>query len=95
LHGLGMNPKLAYGVDGYQIKQALQQIEVDAVLGSAWEKYMAEELGIKLAFDVFAPSDKDIYIDRAYFGYEGMLNILETIGNDWERAFRSKAINQE
>jgi light-independent protochlorophyllide reductase B subunit len=92
LHGLGINPKLAYGVDGYQIKQALQQIEVDAVLGSAWEKYMAEELGIKLAFDVFAPSNKDIYIDRAYFGYEGMLNILETIGNDWERAFRSKAI---
>jgi light-independent protochlorophyllide reductase B subunit len=92
LHELGIRPKLAWGVDGYQIKAGLRQVETDALLGSAWEKYLAEELGIKLCFDVLAPTNKDIYIDRAYFGYEGMLNILETIGNDWERAFRSKTI---
>jgi nitrogenase molybdenum-iron protein beta chain len=91
-NGLGIKPQLAYGVDGYQIKTGLKEAEVDAVIGSAWEKYLAEELGIKLAFDLLAPSNKDIYIDRAYFGYDGMLNILESIGNDWERAFRSKAI---
>jgi nitrogenase molybdenum-iron protein alpha/beta subunit len=89
---LGIRPKLAWGVDGYQIKAGLRQVEVDALLGSAWEKYLAEELGIKLSFDVLAPTNQDIYIDRAYFGYDGMLNILEIIGNDWERAFRSKAI---
>jgi nitrogenase molybdenum-iron protein beta chain len=91
-NGLGIKPQLAYGVDGYQIKTGLKQAEVDAVIGSSWEKYLAEELGIKLAFDMLAPSNKDIYIDRAYFGYDGMLNILESIGNDWERAFRSKTI---
>jgi light-independent protochlorophyllide reductase B subunit len=92
LQGLGIRPKLAWGVDGYQIKAGLQQAEVNALLGSAWEKYLAEELGIKLCFDVLAPTNKDLYLDRAYFGYTGMLNLLETIGNDWERAFRSKAI---
>ncbi len=95
LSSLGICPKVAFGADGYQIKQAFEENAVDAVIGSAWEKYMAEELGIKLAFDVFSPTNRDIYIDRAYFGYDGMLNMLEIIGNDWESAFRSKEINWE
>ncbi len=57
---------------------------MDAVIGSSWEKYMAEELGMKIAFDLFAPTNRDIYLDKAYMGYEGMLNMLEIIGNDWE-----------
>lgn len=95
LEDLHIHPKLAFSVDGYQIKQALMDIDVDVVIGSAWEKYMAEEIGIKVAFDVFNPTNRDVYVDRAYFGYEGMLNILEVFGNDWERAFRSKEINFE
>jgi nitrogenase molybdenum-iron protein alpha/beta subunit len=54
---------------------------------------MAEEIGIKVAFDVLNPTNRDIYVDRAYFGYDGMLNILEIMGNDWERAYRSKEIS--
>jgi nitrogenase molybdenum-iron protein beta chain len=50
-------------------------------------------VGIKLAFDVFSPTNRDVYLDRPYFGYEGMLNILEVIANDWETALRSKEIN--
>jgi light-independent protochlorophyllide reductase B subunit len=95
LQSLGISPAVAFGVDGYQIKKALQDSKVDAVLGSSWEKYMAEELGIKIAFDVFSPTNRDVYLDRAYMGYEGMLNMLEIIGNDWERAFRSKKIEWE
>jgi hypothetical protein len=49
---------------------------VDAVPGSAWERYIAESAGIKIAFDVLTPTNKDIYVDRSYFGYEGMLNIF-------------------
>jgi nitrogenase molybdenum-iron protein alpha/beta subunit len=82
-------------VDGYQIKKVLKDMDVDAVLGSAWEKYMAEEVGIKIAFDVLSPTNMDVYLDRAYFGYKGMLNILEIIANDWERAYRSKEIDAE
>ncbi len=92
LDDLGISPRVSFGVDGYQTKKALECVDVDAVIGSAWEKYIAEELGIKLTFDVLSPTNRDIYLDRPYFGYEGMLNVLEIIANDWERAFRSKKI---
>lgn len=92
---LGITPKAAFGVDGYQIQKALEDVRVDAVLGSSWEKYMAEEIGIKIAFDTFTPTNRAIYLDKAYMGYDGMLNMLEIIGNDWERAFRSKSIDWE
>ncbi|WP_368490951.1 nitrogenase component 1 [Clostridium sp. BJN0013] len=93
LSTLGISPKVAFSVDGYQIKKGLSDFHVDTVIGSAWEKYMAEEIGIKVAFDVLNPTNRDIYVDRAYFGYDGMLNILEIMGNDWERAYRSKEIS--
>lgn len=93
LSTLGISPKVAFSVDGYQIKKGLSDFYVDTVIGSAWEKYMAEEIGIKVAFDVLNPTNRDIYVDRAYLGYDGMLNILEIMGNDWERAYRSKEIS--
>jgi nitrogenase molybdenum-iron protein alpha/beta subunit len=92
LADLGIDPKVVFLADGWKIKSALKSVEVDAVLGSSWEKYIAEELGIRLAFDVLAPTNRDLYIDRSYFGYDGLLNLLETIGNDWEAALRSKEI---
>jgi nitrogenase molybdenum-iron protein beta chain len=93
LKSLGISPKVAFGVDGYQIKQALEHCDVDAVLGSSWERYLSEEAGIKLCFDLLSPTNRVTYLDKAYFGYQGMLNMLEQIGNDWEVAFRSKEIN--
>ena len=69
--------------------------KIDSVIGSSWEKYLGEKVGIKLTFDCFNPTNRDVYVDRAYFGYEGMLNILEVIGNDWEKAYRSKEIDWE
>jgi nitrogenase molybdenum-iron protein alpha/beta subunit len=44
---------------------------------------------------VLSPTNLDIYVDKPYFGYDGMLNILEVVANDWERAFRSKEIDSE
>lgn len=93
LQSLGISPRVVFSADGYQIKQALKEVNTDAVLGSAWEKYMAEELGIQVAFDVFNPTNRETYLDKPYFGYEGMVNIMEVIANDWERAFRSKHIH--
>jgi nitrogenase molybdenum-iron protein beta chain len=94
LWALGIAPKVAMGADGYQIKKAIYDANVDCALGSAWEKYIAEEAGIKIAFDCFSPTNRSIYIDRPYFGYDGMLNLLEVIANDWECAFRSKEIDE-
>lgn len=95
LNELGLAPGVAFSVDGYQLKQAISEAKTDVVIGSAWEKYMAEEAGIKTSFDLLSPTNRDVYLDRAYFGYEGMLNMLEVFGNDWERSYRSKAINWE
>jgi nitrogenase molybdenum-iron protein beta chain len=93
LQSMGISPRLVFSADGYQIKQALREVDTDAVLGSAWEKYMAEELGIRIAFDVFSPTNRETYLDKPYFGYEGMINMMEVIANDWDRAFRSKHIH--
>ncbi|MEH1795176.1 nitrogenase component 1 [Nostoc sp.] len=93
LHSLGLTSRVIFSADGYQVKQTLEEFDVDAVIGSAWEKYMAEELGIKIAFDVFSPTNRETYVDKPYFGYEGMINIMEVIANDWDRAFRSKEIH--
>jgi nitrogenase molybdenum-iron protein beta chain len=41
LQSMGVSPRLIFFADGYQIKQALSEVDTDAVLGSAWEKYMA------------------------------------------------------
>lgn len=90
---MGIRAKVAFSVDGYQIKQALAASRVDAVIGSSWETYMAKQLGIKVAFDLFAPTNRDVYLDKDYFGYSGMLNMMEIMGNDWERAFRSDEIH--
>jgi light-independent protochlorophyllide reductase B subunit len=95
LSRLGIAPRVAFGVDGYQVKEALRQNDLDLVFGSAWEKYIAEEIGIHCAFDVMQPTNRTCYRDGAYFGYDGMLNLLEVVANDWEAAFRSKAIRWE
>lgn len=95
LKDLGISPRVAFSADGYTIKKALSQNGLDAVLGSAWERYISQETGIKLAFDLFSPTNRDIYLDKTYFGYDGMLNMLEIVGNDWETQFRSKEIHWE
>jgi light-independent protochlorophyllide reductase B subunit len=93
LKDMGISPNIVFSADGYQVKQALMDSNIDAVFGSSWEYYMAEELGIKFAFDVFSPTNRVNYLNKSYFGYEGMLNFLENVANDWERALRSKQIN--
>jgi light-independent protochlorophyllide reductase B subunit len=95
LGDMGISPKVVFSADGYQIKRSLLESGIDAVLGSSWEYYLSEELGINFAFDVFNPTNRQNYLNRAYFGYEGMLNFLENVANDWERALRSKQINWE
>jgi nitrogenase molybdenum-iron protein alpha/beta subunit len=95
LTSLGLSAKVAFGVDGYQVEETLVRQGVDAVLGSSWERYIAEGLEIPLTFDLISPTNRDFYVDRAYFGYEGMLNLLEAMGNDWETALRSKRIAWE
>lgn len=92
LESMGLKAKVAFAVDGYQTKRAMQEANVSAVVGSSWEAYLAKELGIKVGFDLFLPTNRDVYVDKEYFGFAGMLNMMEIMGNDWERAFRSDDI---
>jgi nitrogenase molybdenum-iron protein alpha/beta subunit len=48
-----------------------------------------------VACDLLQPTNRTFYRDSAYFGYKGMINMLEILANDWEAAFRSKAIRWE
>ncbi|BCL36125.1 hypothetical protein NSMS1_25720 [Nostoc sp. MS1] len=34
--------------------------------------------------DVFSLTNRETYIDKPYFGYEGMINMMEVIANYWE-----------
>jgi nitrogenase molybdenum-iron protein alpha/beta subunit len=95
LETLHLSSDVSFLSDGYTIKQALVRYRPDIVFGSAWEFYLAEELGLKPAIDLFTPTNKTRYIGRSYFGYEGMINILEIIINDWNQQFRSKEIRQD
>lgn len=99
LASMGCSPRVVYGADGYMTKRALAdglaELGLNGVIGSAWERYLAQELGFQLGFDVLAPTNRDAYIDRPYFGHEGMLNLLEVVANDFERALRSKEIAWE
>ncbi len=90
-----ISPKVVFDIDGYQIKKDLSDVDVDVLIGSAWEKYIAEELKIKISFDVLSPTNRETYLDKQYFGYNGMLNLLEIFATDWEKAFRSKKMNLE
>ena len=92
LSDMNLSPTIVLNADGYQLKETIRQMDVDLVIGSAWEKYMAEELGIQVSFDVFEPTNRVTYVNEPYFGFEGMLQILQIFANDWERAFRSKEI---
>jgi nitrogenase molybdenum-iron protein alpha/beta subunit len=95
LSSMKLSPKVVWEADGYQIKKALESVTVDMIIGSSWEKYIGEELGIKVIVDAFEPSNREVYVNESYFGYDGMLHLLQVFANDWERAFRSKHISFE
>lgn len=95
LADMNFSTKVVLNADGYRIKKALEDTGADMVIGSSWEKYIGEELGIKVQVDAFEPTNREIYLNESYFGYEGMLYFLQVVANDWERAFRSKEISWE
>lgn len=93
LDKLNLDTKIILNADGFDIKDAIKNIDTDMVIGSAWEKYLCEEFDVKIAVDLFEPTNRITYINKAFLGYDGMLNILECIAADWEYAFRSKKID--
>jgi nitrogenase molybdenum-iron protein alpha/beta subunit len=90
LTGLGLNPQVVHNADVYQSKRALAEIRPEMVLGSNIERHAVAELGIPYVFRLVNPVSRWRMVDRAYFGYVGMLNLIESIQNDWWDRYRSK-----
>ena len=87
---LGLSPRIVLQADVYQVKEALRQLEVDAVFGSDLEAHMTQELDIPFGFQIVNPVARFRMTDRAYMGYTGLLNLVETVQNDWWDRYKSK-----
>jgi len=90
LKELNLNPRVIYGADVYQSSMALSESRPEVVFGSNIEKHGIEELDIPFIFLIASPTMRFRMIDREYFGYTGMLNLIEFIQNDWRERYRSR-----
>jgi nitrogenase molybdenum-iron protein alpha/beta subunit len=87
---LHLTPKVFHNADVYQAKMALGEVKPEVVFGSNIERHAVEELDIPFVFRVVNPISRFRTINREYFGYVGMLNLIEFIQNDWLDRYRSK-----
>lgn len=90
IHSLKIHPEVRCGIEVYQVKQCLKEFGPTCVVGSNIETHLAKELEIPLSFEVVRPVLEYRMTDRAYFGYEGMLNLVEIIQNQWWNRWKSK-----
>jgi nitrogenase molybdenum-iron protein alpha/beta subunit len=90
LSDLQLSPQVVHNADVYQSKMALAETRPEMVLGSNIERHAVEELGIPYVFRLVNPISRFRMTDRAYFGYVGMLNLIESMQNDWLDRYRSK-----
>jgi len=87
---LALSPRVLYNADVYQSKMALAEARPQMVLASNIERHATEDLDIPFVFRLVNPISRFRLIDRAYWGYVGMLNLIESIQNDWLDRYRSK-----
>ena len=90
LKELDINPKVVFNADVYRSKLSLGEVKPEVVFGSNIERHAVEELDIPFVFRLVNPISRFRSINREYFGYVGMLNIIECIHNDWLDRYRSK-----
>ena len=90
LADLDLDASVVYDADVFVATQALAETMPEMVLASNIERHAVREMGIPYVFQVASPIHRFRMTDRAYFGYTGMLNLIETIQNDWWDRYRSK-----
>ena len=90
LDQLGLEPEVIHDVDVYQAKMALAEVRPEMVVGSNIEQHAVAELDIPYVYRLVNPISRYRMIDRAYWGYVGMLNLIEFLQNDWWDRYRSK-----
>jgi nitrogenase molybdenum-iron protein alpha/beta subunit len=90
LDELGLAAKVIHDADVYQAKMALAEARPEMVVGSNIEQHAVAELDIPYVYRLVNPVSRYRMIDRAYWGYVGMLNLIEFMQNDWRDRYRSK-----
>ena len=87
---LSLQPQVLYGADVYQSREAVERVRPEVLIGSNIEKHAAQELGIPFVCVLISPTWRFRMINREYFGYTGMLNLIEFIQNAWQERYRSR-----
>lgn len=91
LEDLGLAADIVFEADAYDTKQGLRRSRPDCIFGSLIERQLARELGIPYSFRVVSPTGRFQMTDRPYFGYEGLLTILEILQNEHQDRWLSRA----
>lgn len=87
---LPIDPVFQCGVEVYQVKHYLQESDVTCVVGSNIERHIAFELNIPISFEVVTPVLQYRMTDKQYFGYTGILHLIEILQNAWWDRWKSK-----
>lgn len=76
--GSGLDPRIVFASDAYDIDQALKGEHFSLLLASSQERYLASDLGIGYV-GVAYPLNNQLVITRSYAGYEGAITFLEDV----------------
>ncbi len=90
LKSLGLSPKVVCGTDVYKTRNGLVETKPKVIFGSTIERHASEGLEVPYVVEVVRPMRQFRLIDRAYFGYTGLLNLFECVQNEWTLRWRSK-----
>jgi nitrogenase molybdenum-iron protein alpha/beta subunit len=89
LNDLGLAPQVVCGTDVYTTRRSLEAVRPRVVFGSTIERHASEGLDVPYIFEVVRPVRHFRLLNREYFGYRGILNLLECIQNEWSDRWRS------
>ena len=95
LEELALSPRVVHDADVYESKLALSEVLPEVVFGSNIERHAVAALDVPFVFRLVNPISRFRTIDREYFGYTGMLNLIESIQNDWMDRYRSEGRRYE
>jgi nitrogenase molybdenum-iron protein alpha/beta subunit len=90
LKSVGLTPKVVYGTDVYKTRNGLMETKPRVIFGSTIERHASEGLEVPYVVEVVRPMRQFRLVDRAYFGYTGLLNLFECVQNEWTLRWRSK-----
>jgi len=91
LRDLKLSPRIIHHTDVYLTRKGLDELRPNTVFGSNIERHATEGLdGVDYVFQLINPVQRFRMIDREYFGYTGLLNLFESIQNDFWDRYRSK-----